>query len=455
MSLTPPRLLLIGLDGVNLHLLHHLLPPAVMPTLRGLMAGGAAGPLTSVFPTHSAAAWASFVTGQTPAGHGVFDFMARQSDGRYRHAQPDPQTTLWHTLGQAGYRGGVLNFPVTYPPMPVNGWLVSGMLSPNLDTFTYPAELAGELKAAFPDYLLDVEWKLFDGDPVGLLSKLTAMTQQRGRVARYLLAGEPLDYLAVAFIATDRAQHALWRYLEPDHPYFDAKAAEWLRPALHHFYHTLDEAVAGLLDCVEPETTVIVLSDHGFQSAAWQFHANDWLAQQGWLVYEQGRRQVERLLRRLDAPAVQQFRRRLFPNVSRYIASLAPGGVVDWTRTRAFCPWNFHQGIRLNLRGRDPGGIVDCGDAPQSLRDVSTALLESRHPSTGLPVVASVYHTAELYAGPYLAAMPDLVFDLRPNFAPGLHRQTLFEPTGWASGDHAREGFIVIQGAGVPAGTLV
>ena len=451
----PPRVLVIGIDGLNLDLIFRLLPADTLPTLHSLIAKGAVGDLRSVFPTHSAAAWASFITGQTPAAHGIFDFTVRLPDGHYRHAKPDPTQTLWHRLGEQGFRVGIFNFPVTFPPDAVNGWLVSGMLSPDVQRFAYPPTLADEINHAFPDYQLDVEWLRYENRPADLLRALTAMTRQRGEVARYLLKREPLDFFAIAFIATDRAQHALWRFLDAAHPFYDEKEAVALLPAIHEFYRSLDTAIASLMEMASPETLVILLSDHGFQAAAWQFHANDWLSKQGWLKFKPSAGKLERWMRRLDTPRLRSLRKRLFTDISRHVPAFTPGGTIDWPRTRAFCPWNFHQGIRINVQGRDPYGVVGPGDEYENLREeIAIGLQQLRFPERGEAVVAAVFRREELYEGPYLEAMPDIIFDLRPNFAPGIHRQTLFEATGWVSGDHSSTGFVLLAGTGVSPGKI-
>ncbi len=253
------RLLILGLDGLSWPLVDPLLEAGVMPHLARLKAEGAWGPLTSVVPTQSATAWASFLSGQNPARHGVFDFMVRQADGTYRHAKPDPASTLWHHLGRGGLGVGVLNFPVTYPPDPVNGFLVSGMLAPRGRTFTHPPALGDELLAAVPGYRIDLEWQLYAGREAALVGELSEMIGQRAEAATYLNDRYRPQCLAVAFTATDRLQHALWRHMDPTHPDYDAAAAARLQDAIHGFYAALDGAVGHLLDNIDGETAVLVL----------------------------------------------------------------------------------------------------------------------------------------------------------------------------------------------------
>ena len=455
------RLLLLGLDGLNWPLLEPLLAAGLLPTLARLRREGVAAPLLSVLPTQSAAAWASFMTGQQPVVHGVFDFLARQPDGAYRHAKPAPGSTLWAWLNRAGYRVGAINFPVTYPPDPVQPFQVSGMLSLEQPPFTQPPTLAADIRRAVPDYRLDLEWQLYADRPAALLADLTQMTQARVRLVETLAARYTLDVLAVAYISPDRLLHALWWMLDPTHPAADARLAAVLQPAWETYWRTLDEAVARTLAAADgANAAVFIVSDHGFQAAVWQFRVNEWLAQQGWYRSQAGRGRLTSLLRRLDTPSVQHWRRRLIKDVSRHVGFLAPGAATDWPRTLAFCPWNTQQGIRLNLIGRDPHGQVAPGAAAERLlAEIEQALRAARF--GGQPLVGGVVRTAELLTGPAGAIsslaqpdqLPDLLFWLNPPFAGNLQTPGLFTRTGWASGDHALDGLLLAWGRGIAAPT--
>ena len=451
------RLLILGLDGLSWPLLEPLLAAEVMPNLARLRREGAWGPLTSVVPTQSAAAWATFLTGQNPARHGVVDFTVRQPDGSYRHAKPHPASTFWHHLAQAELRVGVFNFPVTYPPDPVpaGSFVVSGMLSPLGRTFTQPPALGADLLAAVPGYRLDVEWQLYAGRPEALLDDLTAMTHQRARAACYLRDRFDPDCLAVAFIGPDRLLHALWADLDPAHPRHAAERAAALRPRIHGFFRALDEAVGESVAAAGNGATILVLSDHGFQAATWQFRVDDWLESQGWLTRQAGRSRLERWARRLDRPWVRRVRKRLVTDISRHLTTFAPGGTLDWRRTVAFSAWNAQQGIRLNVRGREPQGVVEPGGAYEALRDeIQQALLAAVEPRGGQRVVDRGWCREEVYTGPHFESMPDLVFTLRPGFASSPLQPGLWDSTGWGTGDHSPEGMGLLRGPGVVPGRL-
>ncbi len=439
------KVLLIGLDGVNLDLIHRLLPKDAMPVLNSIIDQGMSGNLRSVFPTHSASAWASFMTGSNPSSHGVFDFKIRLPNGRYRHAKPQINQTLWHIIGSYDDKVGVFNFPVTFPPDTVNGWLVSGMLSTRIESATYPPSLGSELRKRFPNYRIDVEWMLYENRPNELLKDLMLMVQQHSQVTQFLLNSIPIDCLFIAITATDRAQHALWRYLDPKHPYYIAESAHKLQPIIYKFYRTLDESVEILIESCNKDTIIVLLSDHGFQSAAWQFHVNEWLAKNEWLYFHNQQERFIRWIKKFEPPHLRSLRRKIYPDISRHFHGLEPGGSIDWKRTKAYCPWNFHQGIRINRNYLEENRIcIESNEYERLVKEISEGLQEIRNPINGELVIKSVYRVVEIYQGDYLNEMPDLVFELYPNYAPGIHQQHLFEPTCWASGDHNLDGFISI-----------
>ena len=140
--------LIIGLDGTTLDNIKPWAEQGYLPTLSWIMENGAYGHLTSVLPVLSSAAWSSFMTGTNPGKHSIYDFVRRDKDSyRLRPIRRDKirVASLWKILSKHGYKVGVINVPITYPPEEVNGFLVSGLGTPNHRPFTYPIELESEL----------------------------------------------------------------------------------------------------------------------------------------------------------------------------------------------------------------------------------------------------------------------------------------------------------------------
>ena len=139
----------IGLDGGTFDLLLPLMEQGLLPTLKSAMQRGAWGRLNSTIPPFTATAWSSFITGQNAGKHGILSFQERDAfnydlvGSGFLNATHH-ELTLWEVLSQLGQTVGVVNVPFTYPIRPVNGYMISGMMTPSGVPFTYPAELADE-----------------------------------------------------------------------------------------------------------------------------------------------------------------------------------------------------------------------------------------------------------------------------------------------------------------------
>ena len=155
------KAMVIGLDGATFRVLDPLMKAGFMPNLEEAMGKGARGELLSTVPPVTALAWPSFFTGKNAGKHGLLGWQERLNEDFKRpwiSAKKIDGPKLWHVLNQEGFRTCVVNVPVTYPPEPLDGVMVSGMLTPGLQAeFTYPPDLREALLAAVPGYRVDVD----------------------------------------------------------------------------------------------------------------------------------------------------------------------------------------------------------------------------------------------------------------------------------------------------------
>ena len=146
------KLLIIGLDGATFDLALPMIEKGEMPNLGQLLAQGTAANLLSTVPPVTGPAWSSFMTGKDPGGHGVYHFRAIDPT-QYDQANETLVTsrsfqgpTFWDILGEVGHRVAVVTVPVTYPPWPINGVMISGYPCPDTrNNHTYPPEFADQL----------------------------------------------------------------------------------------------------------------------------------------------------------------------------------------------------------------------------------------------------------------------------------------------------------------------
>lgn len=473
------KTIVIGLDGVSPDWIAAGVARGDLPALARIMREGAWGRLRSTVPPDSPSAWTSFATGVNPGRHGVFGFMARRSrDYGYEIGSSAlvRSPTLWDLASRHGTRVGVVNVPFTYPPRPVNGFLVAGMMTPDLRSdFTHPPRLRAELLRAVPGYTITHGLgRSQGGDPRATLAERFAPTiDARERAMQWLAGKHDPDLLVCVFTVLDRLQHFLWADMDPRHPDHPGQAAgsssSGYGEAIRDAYARLDGVVGRVLNNASPETLVIVLSDHGFEAIARTFYVNAWLAGRGLLVLSGEAAEpsgwshrMARLARRALArlPGCGGLRERFR---ARRLISDAFVRAVDWRKTRAW--FGLERGLWLNVAGRELLGTVAQEMDYDRLRSELIAELESiEDPETGHRVVMKVHRREEIYSGPCVDSAPDLVIEPAHDRDDPAGRYLLSErlnvrtperfvgPSAPITGGHTPDGVLLAWGRGVEAG---
>lgn len=465
------RVLVIGIDGGTFDLIRPWAEAGDLPNLGRLMAEGAHGPLESTLPPVTAPAWTTFATGVNPGKHGVFDFI-RPVGGEFDlvNANSVRAPTLWQILSEAGHRVGVMNVPVTHPPKPVNGFIIGGMLSPVGSQFTYPADLLDRYVDRLKPYRIAPSVQYKPGNEAVFTDDLLDLVARRGEYALQLMADYPYDFLMFHFLATDNLQHAFWKFVDPAHPRYDPAAAAAFGPAVKQVYQRIDDYAGRIVDRAGSDTTVIVMSDHGFGSLHYIVNLNLFLLEKGLLRLKRGAwtRLKAGLFRAGLTPASlwHLVERAGLQNyvwqVSRSTRNKVVGKFlsfddVDWSRTIAYSIGHVGQ-VFVNRRGREPEGIVEPGEPYRAVRQrVIGALQELRHPETGQPLVDRIVPGDQVVHGPYAGRSPDLhiVMDgyrtiTFPLFATD-HRIVTRQIRG-DSGCHRLHGVFIARGPQVRAG---
>ncbi len=469
------KVLVVGLDGATFSLLMPWIEQGYLPTLATLMAEGAYGTLRSTIRPESSVAWSSFSTGVNPGKHGVFGF-ATYAPGTYiptlTNATNVRSARLWDLLGHCGYRVGIVNVPLTYPPAAVNGVMVSGMLTPGPEsTYTYPSDLKQRLVAQLGGYTGYMDIEGLDNNKETLVQRVYSSTEQQRRAALFLAHEFPCDLFVVVFTGPDRLQHFLWAEADPTHPLHCARTGSLNTTILDH-YRFLDRTIGDLVEDAGKETIVLVLSDHGFNGCLGRFFVNAWLQAQGLLTW---RKDAQRSARWLSSytrlgivPLLRRMKRFLIDGGGHSRRSLRYAvfaRMIDWPRTRAY--FSLDGGIRINLRGREPQGIVAQGSEYETLRHELREELQSVvDPETGQPVLDKVYFREELYHGPFLDLAPDLVIepcrdsqDARRNYILDssfpLVSQSVFGTSIPYTGNHTSNGIFCLWGQGIRHGVKI
>jgi predicted AlkP superfamily phosphohydrolase/phosphomutase len=468
------RILIIGIDGGTFDLVHPWAEAGDLPNLARLMAEGVHGPLESTLPPVTAPAWSTFATGKNPGKHGVFDFILPMG-GRYDlvNATSIHAPTLWQIISQAGRKCGVMNVPVTYPPAPVNGFIIGGMLSPVTGAFTYPSDLLDRYAARMKPYRIAPHVQYKPGNETDFVADLLDLVERRGEYALQLMADFPYDFLMFHFQATDIMQHAFWKFVDPAHPQHDPKTASRLGLAVKQVYQRIDSYIGQMLDRITKDATVFVMSDHGFGSLHYVVNLNLLLLDQGLLRLKRGvwTRLKTGLFRAGLTPAsvwhliertgLQNYVWQVSKSTrNKVVGKFLSFDDVDWSRTQAYSIGHVGQ-VFVNLKGREPEGIVETGAEYESVRQqVIEVLQDLRHPETGQPLIDKIVPGDQVTKGPYAHRGPDLhvVMDGYRTIAFPLFATDSRIVTRQIRGDsgcHRMHGILIARGPEIQAGKQV
>ncbi|HEY6879306.1 MAG TPA: alkaline phosphatase family protein [Polyangiales bacterium] len=416
--------MLVGLDCV---------PPAlafdryahVMPNLTRLCARGSFARLRSTTPPITVPAWTAMISGRDPGELGLYGFRKR-SPASYALTLADSRDVhvprVWDLLAARGLRSTLIAVPPSSPPFAVQGELVSCFLTPDADApHTYPAPLAGTLRARFGPYIPDVEVRASARE--GLEEALVAMTRQHFAIARYLWQTREPDFLMMVEIGPDRLHHAFYAELDPSHPRHDPDSV--FAGIGERYYALLDRELGALLSLADDDTAVLVASDHGARPLRGAFRINEWLQREGLLTLREQR--------------------------------LGPLDVrnVDWSRTRAWAEGGYYARVFCNVRGREPEGIVDESELPALVVRLAEQLRAVRGPN-GEPWSNLVEPPSSLYRS-VRGVAPDLIaifaeLDVRPIATVGSG--ALYADRDDRDADacnHDMHGIFALAGAGVTA----
>ncbi len=421
------KILVIGLDCAAPELLFG----EDLPTIRHLMSHGVFGPLESVIPPITIPAWMSLATSQDPGSLGVYGFR-----NRVDHSYDEMQTadarwfkgpTLWDQIAVQGGRSILIGVPPSFPPSRINGIRVGCFLTPDPATqvYTHPEAVGARIRELVGEYPVDVEnFRTEDKD--WLHKQILDMTQKHFEVVRHFLSTEEWDYFHFVEIGLDRIHHGFWKHHDPLHRQHDPESP--YKDVVRDYYRLLDREIGAVLELLDEETLVLVVSDHGARSLDGGFCVNEWLMQEGFLALSN---QPERIC---PLEEVQ----------------------VDWSRTQAWSSGGYYARIFLNVKGREPCGTVPPEDY-QAVRDDLAARLEATRDEEGKPLGTKVFKPDAVYSR-LEGVPPDLIVyfgDLawRAVGGVGYGRVHVQEnDTGPDDCNHAQYGAFVLAGNGVPEG---
>ncbi len=350
--------------------------------LRGLMSAGIYGRLESVIPPITVPAWMCMTTSQDPGSLGVYGFRNR-SDHSYdklsfANSASIKVPAIWDHLAREGKKSIIVGVPPNYPPRRVNGISIGCFLTPDTvkNDFTHPPDIKSKINALVGEYPTDV--KNFRTDDKDRLKKeIFEMSRKQWQVVRWLLGENDWNYFHFVDIGLDRMHHGFWNYFDPTHVQFQPGNA--YQNVIPEYYLWLDEQIGLVLDLLDKNTIVLVVSDHGAQRLDGGFAINEWLIREGLLVLEE------------------------------YPATLTPFEKlrVNWSKTRVWSEGGYYARVFFNVVGREPQGVIPANDYERFQNEMKTRL-EALPNDKGAPMKSLVFKPKELYRHVRNVA-PDLI----------------------------------------------
>ncbi|SLM30397.1 conserved hypothetical protein [Desulfamplus magnetovallimortis] len=430
------KVFVVGLDGATVGLIEKWVKEGKLPNIANLMHEGAYGKLKSVPNLNSAPAWTSMMTGKNPGKHGIFYFYEKtygSYDIRYINGGDRKSETLWSILSRSGKKVGVVNVPMTYPAEKLNGFMISGFDTPDINTpgATYPPTLCDEIKENIDGYLIHTGINAlaagsnFNKNFDEAISKGYSSINSRAELSMYLMNKYEWDFFMVVFCETDHIQHFAWKYMDTEYSEYDPEGAEKYGDIILKYYQKCDEAIGRLLSVVPEETTVIVHSDHGFGPAEkGTRYLNAFLEHIGLLQYKNNIKETpynfatgkSYLLGKAYEFAVnhtsintKRALLKLFPRLRDKVTAVRFFDSIDWSKTRVFGE-NTRMELWVNQKNRESHGVVSPGiEYDQLIKYLKKELHLWHDPQTGKKVVRSVFEKKEIYHGKYLYAAPDIL----------------------------------------------
>lgn len=461
--------LVIGIDAGCLPVFERLFEDDRIPTIERLCSEGVTAPLESQIPPWTPSAWPSIYTGVNPGKHGAVGFVGY--DGYDWHVTSNDDVhehPLWTLLDRHGHSSVVVNAPVTHPPDEFDGAVIPGFLGPE-DPDCHPDGVLDGVRDAIGDYRVYPKYTRDDDSlsDVEKIAEYETLVGMRGAAFRYLVDEFEPDLGFVQFQKTDTVFHE-----------FDGDEA-----MVERVYEATDEQIASILEAYDPDR-IFLVSDHGMGPYdGYEFQLNEFLRDEGYLETTTGGKgmpswtPMRRRLRegeeydtwepgtaaRLAAVAARSgiTARRIRialekVGLAEVAKKYAPGGVsrtaneqVDFANSKAYVRARTELGVRINLEGRDPEGVVPV-DEYDEVREELIRTLQAVETPDGEPFFETVAPREQYFHGENADDTVDIV-TIPNEFEHALSEQVgdgeYFGPVEpW---NHKLDGVFVAMGEGI------
>lgn len=450
------RVVLFGLDGATFTVFDDLAKRGLVPNFAAMRARGASGTLRSTTPWLTPPAWTTLVTGRSPGGHGIFNFLQYDSTEspypRIVQSRNILAKTIWSLVSDAGLSAGSLNFVAHSPAPSFSGYCIPGWVPWRfVKMHSKPAGLIDEIKASLPGFDLQTlamnfkeEEKAIAGAEIEDYTEWIDIHIKREKqwfgLMKHLMKTKPTELTGIVFDGVDKLQHLLWQYVDPNlTPENPSEAFLRVRDRCFDYYQLIDGFLGETLELVGDDGYVMVASDHGFCGTDEVVYINTFLAQQGFLFWNGA------------AEVIAEENQELGDAHPYHLTHM------DLSNTLAFANSASSNGIYINVKGVRGDEGIDPVEYESVRERVRVSLLrECRDPETGEPLITNVWTREELFGGPNIENAPDLTVELRDkSFFSVLRADRILKKRSAVMGCHHPDGVFLATGPGVTSGSTV
>jgi predicted AlkP superfamily phosphohydrolase/phosphomutase len=443
------KLVVIGMDAMDSRLALQWAREGYLPTLARLLSSGFNARIDTPSGVLEGAIWPTLLTGVSPASHGMFSFLQlKRGSYELRQGNRADQLTVapfWIELSKAGKKVAIVDAPMSRPIKGLNGiqvvnWGAHDAPS-SWERCSWPPKLIHDLVKRFGDHPVtacDAGNRTFS-DYEDLRERLIAGVEKKTELLRYCLDLEDWDLFFGVYSESHCVGHQFWHLMDPTHPLHHPEAPEILQSAIRDVYQTMDKGLATLLEVLPKDTAVLVLLSHGMGPFYTGSHLIDRIIERAGInppsTEPSAGTEKNAVEHSLTLREMFWECRRVLPSSARkYLKVVGAGEMLSklwtwshppdplglktmagrWKRMRAFSvPTNYMTGaIRINLKGRDPNGVVQPGAEYNALcGQLSEVFLGLDNPATGRKAVQWAARASDFYQGPHLDQFPDLFIE--------------------------------------------
>jgi len=396
-----------------------------LPNIKKLIENGCYCALNSTIPPLSVVAWTSMLTGKRPSNTGIFEYIFRKDYSYDTHpvsSQNLKEKTIWQIVSEHNKIPIVCFMPLCWPIKPFKkGICVGGFtLTPgtNVD-YTYPKEIKQEINNLFKEFII-IENNFRDVPKQRIIEEAYNVTEMHFKLMKHFLKNKEWDLFFGIIAQSDSMNHIFLRYVDKLHRDYEPESE--FENVMKDYYKFIDKNLGELMQTLDEDTKIIIVSDHGIKRMHNRINLSDWLIQEGYLVLKEPIREKTKLKK----------------------------DMINWGKTRVWAIGAFEGQIFLNLKGREPQGIVELHEYNELIEE----LIKKLGKITGDKgkILNTKFFTKKDFKGKYQNIAPDIMVYFDDLFYGSntslIGNKTLWSPSTAIGSDnttHSKKGIFIMK----------